>query len=422
MKRRNIYVLIFVISVIGLVVIQYQYLRIGLNLANVRFNQDMGKSIKAIQADLSTNNELTFLVGKALTNDDTYFKTGLDSLRGSSNYFLHDFLAFKLLENGIKKEFSYKLFANKSPLHIYSTNFDEQNKNLVKYRIQLKGYLSDLVEKNVVLEIQFSRINNYFLSQLNGLTIPSLLFLAAIIFVVIWVLRSFYWQQNIITRTNDFINNLTHELKTPVFSIGLATKILQKTESEESKKYVDVIRSQNERLKELIEKVLELSKIENKNIVNLTKVDFHPYLYKLCEEFKAISIMEDVEFNYKIKDDTFNLKCEPTHLENTLNNLLDNAKKYSLKSPKKIMLTSEVIHNKLQIIIKDQGVGITKKDQNKIFKKHYRVVQGDLHNVKGYGLGLSYVKKIIKLHKGKINLESKIGEGTIITIKLPIVS
>ncbi|MGV6845583.1 MAG: hypothetical protein ACWA42_05600 [Lutibacter sp.] len=200
MKRRNIFVLIFVVSVIGLLIIQYQYLRIGLNLANVRFNQNMGKSVKAIQSDLSTNNELTFLVGKALTNDDTYFKTGLDSLRSSSNYFLNDFLEFKLLESGIKTKFSYKLYVKGSSLHIYSSNFDNQNRNVARYPIQLKGYLSKLVKKNVVLELQFNRINNYFLSQLSGLTIPSLLFMAAIIFVVIWVLRSFYWQQNIIKR------------------------------------------------------------------------------------------------------------------------------------------------------------------------------------------------------------------------------
>ncbi|MGV6845582.1 MAG: sensor histidine kinase [Lutibacter sp.] len=156
--------------------------------------------------------------------------------------------------------------------------------------------------------------------------------------------------------------------------------------------------------------------------MNLTKVDFYPYLYKLCEEFKVISKMEEVDFKYNLKDEKFYLKCEPTHLENAINNILDNAKKYSLEPPKKITLTAQVIHNKLEITIKDQGVGINKKDQGKIFKKHFRVAQGDLHNVKGYGLGLSYVKKIIKLHKGKIYLVSKINEGTIITIKLPIVN
>jgi len=422
LKKRNIYIIIFIISVIGLVIIQYQYLRIGLNLANVRFNQNIGKSVKAIQSDLSHEDKLTFLLGKAITNDDTYFKIELDSVRDASSYFLNDFLEFKLLENGIKTDFSYKLFVENSSLHINSPNFNDQEIKLKRYPIPLNGYLPDLVQNKVTLELQFNRINEYFLFQLNGLTIPSLIFLTAIIFVVIWVLRSFYWQQNIISMTNDFINNLTHELKTPIFSIGLASKILQQKENEESKTYLEIIRNQNDRLKEHIDKVLQLASLDKNNInLNLIKTDFLPHLKRLCEEFKFISKMEEVDFNYEIKGEIFMMKCEPMHLSNAINNLLDNAKKYSMETPK-IILTAEIKNKELQITVKDNGIGIEKKDQQKIFKKHYRVSQGDLYTVKGYGIGLNYVKKIINLHKGKIILESKMKEGTRITIKLPIAS
>ncbi len=279
MKKRTIYIFIFIISVIGLVIIQYRYLRIGLNLANVRFTQNIGRSVIAIQSDLSEGNKLTFLLGKAITNDDTYFNTDLDSVRDASSYFLRDFLEFKLLENGIKTDFSYKLFVENSPLHIYSSNFNDKEIKLKRYPIPLKGYLPSLVQENVVLELQFNKINEYFLFQLNSLTIPSLVFLLAIILVVIWVLRSFYWQRGIITMTNEFINNLTHELKTPVFSIGLATKMLQQNENDESKPYLEIIKNQNDRLKEHIEKVLELANLEKNNkSLNLKKVDFFPHL------------------------------------------------------------------------------------------------------------------------------------------------
>lgn len=422
MKKRNIYIFIFIISVIGLVIIQYRYLRIGLNLANVRFNQNIGRSVIAIQSDLSEGNKLTFLLGKAITNDDTYFNTDLDSVRDASSYFLRDFLEFKLLENGVKTDFSYKLFVENSPLHIYSSNFNDKEIKLKRYPIPLKGYLPDLVQEKVVLELQFNRINEYFLFQLNSLTIPSLVFLLAIILVVIWVLRSFYWQRGIITMTNEFINNLTHELKTPVFSIGLATKMLQQNENEESKPYIEIIKNQNDRLKEHIEKVLELANLEKNNkSLNLKKVDFFPHLERLCNEFSAISKMEGFDFNYKIKEDQFMLKCEPIHLANAINNLLDNAKKFGSEKPI-ISLVSEIINKKLQITVKDNGIGIDKKDQKNIFKKHYRISNGNLYNVKGYGLGLHYVERIVNLHKGRILLESKINEGTEITIKLPIIS
>lgn len=421
MKKRNIYILVFIVSIIGLVIIQYRYLRIGLNLANVRFNQNIGRSVKLIQSDLSTDNDLTFLLGKAITNDDTYFETELDSVRDASSFFLNDFLEYRLLENGIKTDFSYKLFVKNTLLHINSANFNEQEIKLKRYPIALTGYLPDLVQKDVVLELQFTRINEYFLVQLNGLTIPSLIFLIAIIVVVIWVLKSFYWQQSIITMTNDFINNLTHELKTPVFSIGLATKMLQQKENEESKTYLEIIKNQNDRLKEHIEKVLQLASLDKSNSLNLTKTDFFPHLKRLCEEFRFISKMEKVDFNYEIKGENFMMKCEPMHLGNAINNLLDNAKKFSMDTPK-ISLTTEIKNKKLHITVKDNGIGIEKRDQKNIFKKHYRVLQGDLYTVKGYGLGLNYVKKIINLHKGKIELESKIKEGTKITIKLPLAS
>ena len=409
-------------SVIGLVTIQYRYLNIGLNLANVRFNQSIGKSVKTIQSDLTTNNKLTFLLGKAITNDDTYFETGLDSLREASRYFLNDFLEKKLLENGIKTDFSYKLYVIGSTLYINSENFNENEIKLKKYPLQLKGYLPNLVHKNVILELQFHKMNEYFLVQLNGLTIPSLIFLGAIIFIVIWVLKSFYWQQSVITMTNDFINNLTHELKTPVFSIGLATKILQQNENEESKTYLEIIRNQNDRLKEHIEKVLQLASLDkNRKAINLSKIDFYPHLIKLCKEFKLVSAMERAEFNYEIKEAIFMLNCEPLHLTNAINNLLDNSKKYCAETPE-IFLTVELIAKKIHITVKDNGIGIEKKYQKNIFKKHFRISSGNLYTIKGYGLGLNYVKKIITLHKGKIKLESKIKEGTIVTITLPIVS
>ena len=421
MRKRNIYIGIFIISVIGLGIIQYRYLKIGLNLANVRFNQNIGRSVKAIQSDLSANNKLTFLLGKAITNDDTYFEAELDSVREASSYYLNDFLAFKLLENGIKTDFSYKLYVRDSSLFINSVNFNNQAAKLKRYPIQLNGYLPELVDKTVILELQFNRINEYFLFQLNGLNIPSLIFLTAIIFVVIWVLKSFYWQQSVITMTNDFINNLTHELQTPVFSIGLATKILEQKGNEESSYYLKIIRDQNNRLKNHIEKVLQLANLDKKKkALSLVETDFKPYLLTLCEEFMALSKMEDVHFEYKINAEYIPLKCEPLHLANAINNLLDNAKKYSLKSPK-ISLFAFIENKKLHISIKDNGVGIEKKNFKNIFKKHFRVSSEDLYTVKGYGLGLNYVTKIIKLHKGKIHLDSILKEGTLITLKLPLV-
>jgi len=139
------------------------------------------------------------------------------------------------------------------------------------------------------------------------------------------------------------------------------------------------------------------------------------------KEFKQIAKMEEVDFSYKFEETQILLKCEPLHLANAINNLLDNAKKYSKENPT-IELLAQIKDKKFQLWVKDNGLGIEKKHLKNIFKKHFRVPLGDLYHVKGYGLGLNYVQKIIKLHKGKIDIESDINKGTTITLKLPIAS
>ncbi|MCX2679898.1 HAMP domain-containing sensor histidine kinase [Galbibacter sp. EGI 63066] len=414
------YVVVFIISVIGLAFIQYQYLKIGLNLAKVQFNNKTGQALQTIKTDLGTKNELTFLMVQAINEDDSHFTLSVDSIQDASRYFLNDFLIDRLLQRGIKTEFVYRLHTNDSTIFL-SPGYKTLEEEELKFPVLLSGYLPEAVNKRLVLEIQFEDLNNYFLSQLNGLTIPSLIFIAAIIVVVIWVLRSMYWQKNVIATTNDFINNLTHELKTPVFSIGLATKLLEEKVDEESKSLVGIVREQNERLKVHIDKVLELSGIENKkSVLRLKKQDFYPSLKKLAESFSELSVMEDVDFNYELKGETYWLNCEQNHLANAVGNLLDNAKKYSGSHPV-IQLNAYVEEKILYIVVEDNGIGIEKSELKNIFKKFHRIPSGDLHNVRGYGLGLSYVKQVIKLHKGSVSVESDRGKGTKVTIKLPVV-
>ena len=300
MNIKRGYLLIFIISVIGLAFIQYQYLRIGLNLAKVQFNQKIANAIIDIKEGLVENNELTFLAGKAMTRDDSYFKLSLDSVQDAARFFMNDYLKEKLLQNGIKTDFSYIIYSKDSTDYLKSPDSFNDNETL-KYPFQLSGYTSYIVRKKLILELKFKNINNYFLFQLNGLTIPSLLFLIAIIVVVLWVLRSFYWQRNVITTTNEFINNLTHELKTPVFSIGIATKILEDKVPEEGKNVLNIIREQTDKLKTQIDKVLELASIEGKKTVFSKKeIDFKPILEKIILEFKQISALENINFESNI--------------------------------------------------------------------------------------------------------------------------
>lgn len=420
MKRRSVYIAIFIIAILGLFFIQYKYLKIGVSLATVQFKKNIDVASKNIKSDLADENQLTFLVGKAITNDDTNFKLSIDSIQDASKYFLKDFISYRLKLTGIDTDFSYRLIAKDSSFSLKSPNEFNASENLLVFPIQLEGYLPKTAGKDTILELQFKNINSYLLSQLNGLTIPSLLFMLIIIIIFVWFLKSIYWQRQVITTTNSFINNLTHELKTPVFSINLASKMLDKDLDSAKKPLLQIIRQQTERLNKHIDKVLELGKLEfQPKMFNLKKTDFKPHLIEICQNFETLSNLNNIKFTYSLENGSFLIKSEVNHLENAISNILDNAQKYA-ENPV-INLKALKLKNQLLISISDNGIGINKKDKDLIFKKYYRVSNDDLHKVKGYGLGLSYVKEVIKKHKGKVKIDSNVGVSTIVTIFIPLI-
>ncbi|MFI2742932.1 sensor histidine kinase [Zhouia sp. PK063] len=422
LKSRRLFIAIFVISVIGLAYIQYQYLHIGIQLAKVQFNQKMGGTTRQIQQDLANNNELTYLLSKALKKDNSDFKLSVDSLRDAASHYTLDYVRDRLLANGIKTNFSYLVYSRDSTYELLPPKKIDNPSSELNYPILLSGYLEQELGEPIYLSIQFEDVGAYFVSQLNGLTIPSIVFIIAIIIAVIWVLKSLYWQRSVITTTNDFINNLTHELKTPVFSIGLASKMLEESKnSEKDLQMIKIIRDQNDKLKSHVDKVLELSQLENnKQVLVLEEIDFKPVLDRLAEEYTALASLEAFTFTSTIANEKFLIKAPESHLKNAISNLLDNAKKYSENTPV-ISLSAYVKHHKLIIEIADKGIGLSTSDKQKIFEKFYRVSTGNLHNAKGYGLGLNYVWQVVTFTKGRISVQSELGSGTKMIVEIPLI-
>lgn len=420
MKRRTLYIAIFVVSVLGLAFVQYKYLEIGLNLAKVQFNKKIAQTGQTIKEELRQKDGLTFLLGEALMENNTYFTIGIDSIKEASNYFLNDYLTSRLVDNGIETDFSYAIYAKDSTYYLKSPKGFQAKESTNYYPIELEGYLPTLLEQRLILELQFKDINNYFLFQLNGLTIPSLIFMLAIVAVVIWVLRSFYWQRSVITTTNEFVNNLTHELRTPVFAIGLATKILEEDINEQKKPIIKIIKHELNRLNGHIDRVLELGSLETrKKVFQLQTMDMRLLLQKICEDFKTLTSLEDVFFSYTLAEGKYPIKGEASHLENAINNVLDNAKKYADKP--EIHLNAYLRGEKVIISITDNGMGIGKREKSRIFQKYYRIPNGNIHKVKGYGLGLSYVKRVMDGHRGQITIDSVENKGTTVTLIVPLV-
>lgn len=418
-RRRIFFITLFVVSIVGLAVVQYRYLKIGLRLARVQFSEQIAGAGSEITTDLQTRNQLTFLLANALEKDTSFFRTDPAQLTDASRYFLKDYLRERLVDHQIDREFGFELMARDSTYYLRSASAVAQEEHGFVYPLEITGYLPERLGTRMVLQLEFQNLNAYFLSQLNGLTLPSLMFLLGIIIVVLWVLRTYYWQRKVITTTNEFINNLTHELRTPVFSISLAAKILHEKATGKEREFTQSILNQTKKLSNHIDKVLELGTLEHgRTVIQKEHLDFRPALERLCEDFEKLCKLEGQHFRFDIKKEAFPLNASLFHLENAINNLLDNARKYGDESP--ISLTAYKEDSRLHINIHNGGIPIPGKALENIFKKYYRVSDGDRAKVRGYGLGLSYVKTVAERHKGKVSVQSDAENGTEVEFIVPL--
>lgn len=222
----------------------------------------------------------------------------------------------------------------------------------------------------------------------------------------------------------DFINNMSHEFKTPLATISVATDSLANdkiaTNPEKVRYYSNLIKQENLRMKKQVENVLNMSKLE-RNEVNLflKETNVRELIKKTTESFNLIVTQRNGSLTQEFTADKYTFKIDEFHISNMLVNLLDNANKYSPETPD-IKVKTRNEGNFYVIEISDKGMGMETQNKTKIFEKFFREETGNIHNVKGQGLGLSYVKKIVELHKGQIIVESNKGEGSIFTIKLPM--
>jgi two-component system phosphate regulon sensor histidine kinase PhoR len=233
-----------------------------------------------------------------------------------------------------------------------------------------------------------------------------------------------YRQKKLSDMKTDFINNMTHELKTPIATISIASEMLKdnsiSAQAENRNKYAHIIFEENKRLANHVEQVLQIARFEKGELqLNLEDRDIHTIIESTAHRFQLILEELDgtIELNLNAENDV--IKVDELHFTNVINNLIDNAIKYNDKVPL-IKINTFNISLGIQIEVIDNGIGLSKDDQQKIFEKFYRVGKGNVHDVKGFGLGLSYVQTIVEAHNGKIWVESKLKEGSKFIIQLPL--
>ena len=283
---------------------------------------------------------------------------------------------------------------------------------------------SDKMKHPSYLLIYFPDNTQSLLKGLAPLLIATSLIVILLACTYFVALKNIIKQKRLVEEENDFLNNMTHEFKTPISTIALASEMLSDpTISKDQKlidKYLKTIRDENKRLGEMADKILTTAKISNgKMNFQMEKLDIHEIIVEIAEQFKMKVEIKDGELILDLNATDTDIYGDKVHITNVISNLLDNANKYSPKKPI-IKISTESHNNFVVISIIDNGIGIAKSELKKIFYKLYRVPTGDIHNVKGYGLGLSYTKSIVEAHHGHIEVESELGKGSVFSVYLPL--
>lgn len=390
-----------------------------------------------LRSDKNVLNEASKSLQEIVRNRYVYQKALLDEviyniLYTASDKPLKERVNFRMLDQDIRTE----LLNNgiNIPYHLVVTTADgrevyrcpDYTDEGEEYSYSQVLFRNDPSSKMGVVKIHFPDINSYVFSSIRFM-IPSVVFTMVLLVTFILTIALIFRQKRYTEIKNDFVNNMTHELKTPIASISLAAQMLKDesvTKSPAMMKHLGgVINDESKRLRFLVEKVLQMSMFDKKKAVFKKKeldlnemVDNIANSFTLRVEHTGGKIYTDIE----AVDST--IYVDETHFQNVIFNLMDNAVKYrNQEKPLNIYMKTWNDNEHLYLSIRDTGMGIKRENLKKIFEKFYRVHTGNLHDAKGFGLGLAYVKKIVDLHKGEIKVDSEYGKGTTFTISLPVI-
>lgn len=334
---------------------------------------------------------------------------------------IRNHLSAELANNGLTLPFEFAVSTSKDNLVYASAGYDE---NLTKGKYT--QVLFPNTESSLKLNLEFPNQKNYIFSSVRFI-IPTLAFTLILLVVFLYTIILAFRQKKLTEMKTDFINNMTHELKTPISTISLASQMLNDDsilKSPGSLRHLSqVISDETKRLRFQVEKVLQMSVFDNSgSALKFTEVDANKIVENVVNTFKIKVEKFGGSISCKLDADDAIISVDEMHFTNIIYNLLDNAVKYMREDtePHLRITTRDIDGDRLEIRISDNGIGIKKEDLKKIFEKFYRVSTGNRHDVKGFGLGLAYVKKMVTIFEGNIRAESELGKGSEFIITLPL--
>jgi len=327
----------------------------------------------------------------------------------------------ELRERDLDLDYDYRVFDGDLATKVGSDRYTNLE-GIEKFSMPL--FANNKGETNFSLVIGFPNRVSYLRSSISFLIILSIVFTLVIIISFVSTILSSIRQKNISEMKTDFINNMTHEFKTPIATIDLALNAVKNEKVKKDNtlvdKYLSIIKEENKRMNLQVENVLKISQLENKNILlNKTKTNINDIILKSVASVKLLLDEKNGSIDLKLSENIIEFEFAFDEMINVFINILDNSIKYSKEEPK-IHIETFMDLNLIKVIISDNGIGMSKNVKNKIFENFYRETKGNIHNVKGHGLGLSYVKKIVDLHGGTISVSSDLNKGTSFTLSFNV--
>lgn len=417
-KNLRIIILLAICSVIGIIIIQSYWFKKAFDLKEKQFNHNVTIALQNTGEALLNYQHLPVpLESMVYQASGNYYVV---TLNGEIKTCLLEFLLKKELEKrNVLVDFEYGVYSCQTQRMIYGNYVSFGTHKVSDKHRQLPVWQND----KFYFGVYFPNKTSDLVYQMGiWLFFSSLLIVVCFFFSysLVVILK----QKRLSEVQKDFINNMTHEFKTPISTIQVTTELLKKPAVQQQQEllnnYLSIIQNETSRLKGHVERVLQAAVFDHEKVkLNLESTDIHECIGAAVNGLELLLAAKHGKMTTIFKASNSKVTGDKVHLTNVLYNLLDNAIKYAASAPL-VMIMTENQNSSIVIKIKDNGIGINKEHIHKVFDKFYRVPTGNVHNVKGFGLGLYYVKTIVKGHKGSIRATSKLQEGTEFTIVLPI--
>lgn len=417
--RIRLVVILATLSIVGVAITQFYWVRKAFDLKEAEFDRTVNTALLNVAHTIFDINNTPPPANNPVEQISTnYFVVNVNSDIDANllQFLLHN----EFEKRNIQADFEYGIYDCKNEKMVYGDyvslgqGVDQQTKKEFPL-LSSQGYY---------FGVQFPNQSAQILNQMGIWTFSSIVLIVVVIFFG-FTLFVILKQKRLSEIQRDFINNMTHEFKTPLATISVSTEVLKDpsiiNNPERLSNYTAIIEKESTRLRHQVDRVLQLASSTKDDItLNKEKIDVNKLIEEVAQDFELIVNSKNGKFIKEFSATTTFVNGDLLHLQNALYNLFDNAIKYSKENPT-ITIKTENTKNRISISISDNGIGIAKENQNKIFENFYRVSTGNVHDVKGFGIGLSYVKTIVVSHNGVITVKSELGKGSIFTLSFPTV-